>query len=91
MNNATRNDAFVGVWDVASATANHATAVGAVLFGTTKGYIHPYYVRTITGWHRDAQTGRIWWDTSPADPAVTAFVGSGLWMPVKPARESDWA
>lgn len=64
-NNATRNNAFVGVWDVADATASHATAVGAVLFGTTKGYIHPYYVRTITGWHRDGQTGRIWWETIP--------------------------
>lgn len=91
ISNLARDRAFVGVWDVADATANRAKASRATLFGTTKGYIHPYYVRQIIDWRRDHQTGRIWWETAPADPSVMHFVGTGVWMPVKPGRESDWA
>lgn len=91
ISNSARDRAFLGVWDVADATANRAKSTSATLFGTTKGYIHPFYVRQIIDWRRDHQSGRIWWKTIPADPSVMQFVGTGLWMPVKPGRESDWA
>ncbi|WP_068492285.1 hypothetical protein [Pseudoclavibacter helvolus] len=86
-----RELAWTGVWEVSDTTAQRAIAERAVLFGTTKGYINPSYVRTIVGTRRTPDGSRIWWETAPAPAEVIQFVGSGLWMPVKPGRESDWA
>jgi hypothetical protein len=83
--------AWTGVWAVSDATAEEAVTREAILTGTTKGYISPRYVGQIVGFRRDWQSGRIWWETKPAPDQIRAFVGTGLWMPVKPGRESDWA
>ncbi|WP_454148865.1 hypothetical protein [Microbacterium lacticum] len=86
-----RERAWTGVWEVSDATIEQAVEKRAILFGTTKGYIHPDYVRTIVGAHRDENVRRVWWETEPAPASVRAFVGTGLWMDVQAGRESHWA
>lgn len=84
--------AWEGVWQVSDAAADKAVTKRATLFGTTKGYIGPEQVRTITGWHRTPGTRDLWWETTDPTPEVRAFVGTGLWMDVKnDGRESNWA
>ncbi|MFB6575768.1 hypothetical protein [Kocuria palustris] len=86
-----RELAWTGVWAVAEETAQEAVDGGAILFGTTKGYIDPNYVRQIVGYRRTPDGSRLWWDTVPPPASVQQFVGTGLWMPVQPGRESNWA
>lgn len=86
-----RELAWTGVWEVADETADAAVRQGAVLFGTTKGYIDPRYFRVVTGYRRTVDGSQLWWTTAPAPAAIAQFVGTGLWMDVKPGRESDWA
>lgn len=86
-----RELAWTGVWEVSAQNIQRAIQTGAVLFGTTKGYVDPNYVRQIVGARRTPSGSRIWWETVPAPAKVKQFVGAGLWMPVKPGRESDWA
>ncbi|WP_454172850.1 hypothetical protein [Microbacterium maritypicum] len=86
-----RERAWTGVWEVSDATIEQAIEKRAILFGTTKGYIHPDYVRTIVGAHRDKNVRRVWWETEPVPATVRAFVGTGLWMDVQAGRESHWA
>lgn len=85
-----RRRAWTGVWSISDATARELVEEGAIVYATTKGYIHPDYVRTVTGYER-VEGGRILLKTSPAPKAVTKFVSTGLWMDVKPGRENDWA
>lgn len=86
-----RERAWTGVWEVSDTTIEQAIEKRAILFGTTKGYIHPDYVRTIVGAYRDKNVRRVWWETEPAPASVSAFVGTGLWMDVQAGRESHWA
>ncbi|WP_104084065.1 helix-turn-helix domain-containing protein [Cryobacterium sp. Y11] len=86
-----RRRAWTGVWEVSDSTITRAINERALLVGTTKGAVHPEYVRTITGAKRDSTTGRVWWKTKKAPEVINRFVGSGLWMDVKSGRESDWA
>lgn len=83
--------AWTGLWPVSEENAEEAVEAGAIGFGTTKGYIHPTYVRQIVGHHRHEESGRVWWDTAPAPAEVMDFVGTGLWMSVEPGAESNWA
>lgn len=83
--------AWTGVWEVSEQTVQRAVQERAILFGTTKGYIDPKYVEMITGARRTPSGDRIWWETTRAPAEILRFVGTGLWMPVKPGRESDWA
>jgi len=84
-----RELAWKGMWAVGDETAQRAVDERAVLFGTTKGYIHPDYVAQIVGFRRIG--ARVLWETVPVPKVVANFVGTGLWMPVKAGRISDWA
>lgn len=85
-----RRRAWTGVWPISEVNANRMVAEGAIIFGTTKGYIHPDYVRQVTGYERVEQ-GLVYVKTRPAPAEVTAFVGDGLWMNVAPGSKNAWA
>lgn len=86
-----RERAWLGRWLVSEENVDRAVAEGAILFGTTRGYIDPLYVAQIVGARRNPAGPGIFWEVRPAPASVAEFVGSGLWMPVKPGRENDWA
>lgn len=79
---------WTGIWEVSDTTIEETVKSETILFGTTKGYIDPRYIRKITGAHRDWETGRVWWEVEPASELVMKFIGSGLWMDVDPGRQS---
>jgi hypothetical protein len=82
--------AWTGVWQASDETVQTAIDHQALLVATTKGYINPSYIRTITGARRTPDGKRIWWETAPAPSVITTFVGTGLWMQLETVRESDW-
>jgi hypothetical protein len=81
--------AWHGMWEVGDEAVRRALSGKTLLLGTTKGYIHPAYVRCIVGARRVGS--QVVWETDESPREIQDFVGTGLWMPVKQGRVSDWA
>lgn len=76
---------FEGIWGVSEKGADLAVQSGTHLLASLRGYTHPSMVRKIVDWSI-AIDGYRWFHTVPADPAVSAWIGSGVILPADDRR-----